>query len=143
MGDQGLIQVVLIVLFLAIALLVVLPGKTQRGKALQRLAWLLAMLLAVLAVAFPDMTTRVANLLGVGRGSDLLLYALAVAFAGYLLLTTMHRAQTERTLTQLARKVALLEAQLMDNGTLSRQDLEEDGSVDAVHPPNANSKAIN
>jgi hypothetical protein len=66
--------------------------------------------LGVLAVLFPDSTTRVATLVGVGRGTDLVLYALCVAFlfvtiALYLRLNEMHDRYVE-----LARRLALHEA---------------------------------
>ena len=66
-SDQAAIKLVLITVFAGIALFVVIPGRGQRGKALQRLAWLLVILMAVIAVAIPDLTTRVAHMMGVGR----------------------------------------------------------------------------
>lgn len=120
-ANQSLIKIILIVFFLALALFVVLPGRSVRGKALQRISWLLVILMAVIAVAFPGLTTRVANLIGVGRGTDLLFYGFVVVSIGYMLLTVVHRKQTERALTGLARRVALLEAQLRDQGLLKEE----------------------
>lgn len=127
MGEhQALIKIILIVFFLGLALFVMLPGRSVRGKALQRISWLLVILMAVLAVAFPHYTTKVANLIGVGRGTDLLFYGFVVVSIGYMLLTVVHRKQTERAITGLARRVALLEAQLRDLNLLNEHPPEGD-----------------
>lgn len=117
-SDQAAIKLVLITVFAGIALFVVIPGRGQRGKALQRLAWLLVILMAVIAVAIPDLTTRVAHMMGVGRGTDLLFYGLVVVFIGFTLVATRRQSETDRALTKLARKVALLEAELREFGTV-------------------------
>jgi small membrane protein len=65
---------------------------------------------AVIAVLFPDTTNDLAHEVGVGRGADLLLYALTVAFLAVLLLDYIHRQDSNARVTRLARKVAILEA---------------------------------
>lgn len=66
----------------------------------------------VLGVLAPDLVTRAANLVGVGRGTDLVLYVLVVAF----LFTTAGQYQRMRELSDrlatLARSQALLEHQV-------------------------------
>lgn len=58
-------------------------------------------------VWFPDHATDIANVLGVGRGTDLLLYCWVVI--SLLLIVSLHlRLRRQRTLiTELARHVAL------------------------------------
>lgn len=129
-ANQSFIKIVLIVFFLGLALFVVLPGRSVRGKALQRISWLLVILMAVVAVAFPGLTTRLANLMGVGRGTDLLFYGFVVVSIGYMLLTIVHRKQAERAITGLARRVALLEAQLRDQGLLNDERPTKDSAAD-------------
>ncbi|MDO4637619.1 MAG: DUF2304 domain-containing protein [Lautropia sp.] len=124
--DQIGIKLALISVFTGLALFIVIPGRGQRGKAVQRLAWLTVILLAVVAVAFPDLTTWVAHMTGVGRGTDLLFYGLVVVFIGFTLLATKRQSETDRALTKLARKVALLEADLREFGSIAAlQDEDE------------------
>lgn len=71
-------------------------------------------LVAALAIAMPDSTTTVARALGIGRGSDLIVYLLAIAY----LVTTFyfyHRyRQLTVDLTTLTRHLALLSARSPD-----------------------------
>jgi small membrane protein len=81
---------------------------------------LLALALGAVAVLFPDLVTRVAHAVGVGRGTDLVVYVLCVTFLFttiglHLRLATMHDRYVE-----LARQVALNAAQ----GEASRAQAE-------------------
>ena len=78
-----------------------------RHQAGRRLATLAFVVLAVAAIATPSLTTRLAHLVGVGRGADLLLYALVVAFLISILSEFRRNTRLERQITQLARRVAL------------------------------------
>ena len=96
---------------LALAAMMLIRGRRSALRLLMRRSLTLGAIgLGVLAVLFPDSTTRVAALVGVGRGTDLVLYALCVAFlfvtiALYLRLNEMHDRYVE-----LARRLALHEA---------------------------------
>ena len=48
-----------------------------------------------------------AHLVGVGRGTDLLLYGLIVAFLGYTVTSYLRFRLIERRLTELTRQIAL------------------------------------
>lgn len=87
--------------------------RTRGAKqlAVRRLLIIAFALFAVVAVAFPSITTRVANLVGVGRGSDLLLYATVVVLLGFLALQEARTKNTEKRTTYLARRIALDEAE--------------------------------
>jgi len=96
---------------LGLAAVMLIRGRRSALRLLMRRSLTLGAIgLGVLAVLFPDSTTRVAALVGVGRGTDLVLYALCVAFlfvtiALYLRLNEMHDRYVE-----LARRLALHEA---------------------------------
>ncbi len=96
---------------LGLAALMLIRGRRSALRLLMRRSLTLGAIgVGVLAVLFPDSTTRVAGLVGVGRGTDLVLYALCVAFlfvtiALYLRLNEMHDRYVE-----LARRLALHEA---------------------------------
>ncbi|MFC0675028.1 DUF2304 domain-containing protein [Brachybacterium hainanense] len=87
--------------------------RTRGAKqlAVRRLLIIAFAMFAVAAVAFPSIMTRVANLVGVGRGSDLLLYATVVVLLGFLALQEARTKNTEKRTTYLARRIALDEAE--------------------------------
>jgi small membrane protein len=61
----------------------------------------------VVLVAMPDLSTEIAHLLGVGRGSDLVVYLGLLGLAYLFLLIYAEVRQTNQRLTQLARAVAI------------------------------------
>lgn len=64
----------------------------------------------IVAILMPDLVTVVANMVGVGRGTDLLVYVIFAVFLFYVL-SQYVRAQDERDRTfRLARQVALIDA---------------------------------
>jgi hypothetical protein len=68
----------------------------------------------VMMIISPNTSNRIARAIGVGRGADLLLYSLAVAFV-YVMFNLYIRRQEEHARFEiLARKVALLEARLRE-----------------------------
>ena len=75
--------------------------------AIRRIGGGMFALVAVLAILFPVAVTRVANWLNVGRGTDLVLYVLVVAFL-YVTVALYQRVhQLEQRITHLTRTVAL------------------------------------
>jgi hypothetical protein len=64
----------------------------------------------IVGVLFPGLVNGIAHAVGIGRGADLLLYATAVAFIGYVLNAYLHQQDERDALYRLARKVAILEA---------------------------------
>jgi hypothetical protein len=101
---------------LLLAAIAVVGWYSLRGgrRALHRVIWrtfVVAILLAaVLSVLFPGGLTWLAHRVGVGRGADLLLYALVVTF-GLVSVILFRRVDTlERKYVVLARAVAIREA---------------------------------
>lgn len=69
-------------------------------------------LAGVVLVAFPDLSTRVANAVGIGRGADLVFYVfMLIVFAAIANLHLRLRAQNE-VVTLLARELALATARV-------------------------------
>lgn len=97
---------------LGLAALMLIRGRRSALRLLMRRSLTMGAILAgIVTVIFPDLTTRVAQLVGVGRGTDLVLYLLCVVFlfvtvALYLRLNEVHDRYVE-----LARRLALHEAQ--------------------------------
>jgi hypothetical protein len=78
--------------------------------ALRRICILVTLAAAALAVLFPDMVTEAARLVGVGRGTDLVLYAfIVVAVVGWLA-TSRRLAELDSKLAQVVRAHAVAEA---------------------------------
>jgi len=63
--------------------------------------------LAALAVAQPEWTTRVAVRMGIGRGADLVLYVLVIAFLGACFHSYNRTRQLESHLTGVVRHLAI------------------------------------
>ncbi|WP_010203462.1 DUF2304 domain-containing protein [Salinibacterium sp. PAMC 21357] len=91
-----------------------LRGGGARHQAMQRILMLLFMVAAVSSVFLPGLWTYAANLVGVGRGADLLLYITVLVFLGFVATSYRRFRRTEKDITELARKVALLSAQSPD-----------------------------
>lgn len=112
--NQILIKALLITVFLVFAYVLVVPRRGARRLAVRRIVLLLVFAGGVVAVTFPELINSVANVLGVGRGTDLVLYALVVVFIGNSIASSAKNRQLEREITQLARAIALQEAPRVD-----------------------------
>ena len=111
MSRQSVIQLLLIVGTLAVAWRLLL-GSGQRTQAVRRLGLLALAALAVYSILDPSGTwTRVARWLGIGRGADLILYGLVVAFLGFVVTTYQRFRAMETRYTRLARRIALDESE--------------------------------
>lgn len=109
--EQLLIKILIVAGLIAIAARVIIPSRGSRSTAVRRLLLLGFFGTAIYAVFNPDSLSAIASLLGVGRGSDLLLYALIVVFLGNLLSATRKLNMTNANLTVLARDQAINSAQ--------------------------------
>jgi hypothetical protein len=100
------IQVLLIAAVLVVAARL-LRGQGARHQAIRRLMLVLFAIAAVLSILFPKTWTSLAQSVGVGRGADLLLYSLMVAFLGFVATSYRRFRELEARFTQLARRIAL------------------------------------
>ena len=64
----------------------------------------------ILLVWDPDLSTRIANTVGVGRGTDLLVYVLFMLIAMLVLLVHARFRTYDRMITELARSFAITHA---------------------------------
>ena len=98
-----------LVIAAVIALLVFLlrsRGSVQ-ARAWVKVGYVVFVVAGIYAVLRPNDTTVVAHWVGVGRGTDLMLYLLIVAFAFTTLSTYLHFRDVELRYTRLARAIAL------------------------------------
>ncbi|GAA1628757.1 DUF2304 domain-containing protein [Georgenia ruanii] len=105
------IQVLLLLGIAATVLPLTRSAAGARHQAIRRLMLFGFVVLAAFAVLFPSWFSKVANLLGVGRGTDLLLYLLVIAFLTYVSSNYRRLAAQDRRITILTRKLALAEGQ--------------------------------
>lgn len=99
---------ILAVIAIAAAAILMARGDGARNQALRRIMLLLFIAAAGSSVFFPQAWTWLANLIGIGRGADLLLYITVLAFLGFVASTYRRFRRMERELTEIARHVALL-----------------------------------
>lgn len=105
-----LIQVILIVAFLFLVLKLVANPSSYQVRAWQKIIGIIFFIVAIFAVLFPNSLNSVAHFLGVGRGVDLLLYLLTLTFIFVTFNLYLKDKLYQRRIVQLARKVAIIEA---------------------------------
>jgi small membrane protein len=109
-----LIQFLLVLAVLIILFVFVRSSDAVYVQASKRVALVLFALVNVYAVMRPDDLSAIAKLVGVGRGTDLVLYALVVAFMAGMFSFYQRFRVVDRRYTELARMVALREAELVN-----------------------------
>ena len=105
LSQLAIISVALLILYFGLS-----GRKTHVGKAWKKIGLCLLVLAMIIAVLFPDITNDIAHLVGIGRGADLLLYGLTLAFIVYALNSYLQQQTEKDALFRLARKVAILDA---------------------------------
>ena len=82
----------------------------RRGRPLIRISRVAICLLAVLLIASPDLTSQLAVRLGIGRGTDLMLYLMLLVSPFVWFRNQTRHAVNERKLVELARAEAIRSA---------------------------------
>jgi hypothetical protein len=101
------IQVLLIAAVVTLLVYLLRARSNAKAKAWVKIGYALFVVAAVYAILRPDDTTVVANWLGVNRGTDLLFYALVIAFIFTTLSTYLRFKELELRYARLARAFAL------------------------------------
>lgn len=83
---------------------------TARNRAWKKIAAFLFIVAALLSIFFPAASDRIAHSVGVGRGADLVLYMLLLAFMFVSVNTYLKFRDYDNKITSLARALALEEA---------------------------------
>ncbi len=95
----------LFILFAASRAVMQFKGGSIRFGAL--LFWLSIWIVAIVAIFYPEETTRIARMLGIGRGVDIIVY-LSIAILFYLVFRLNVYLEDIRTqISQLIREVSL------------------------------------
>ena len=107
-------QIVFVPLSLALAFWAFLRMRSGHTPKRAGLFWMLLWLLGALLIAVPGSTTVIANLLGIGRGSDLVFYLAILAGLWAGLYFYRRCLRLEAMLTALMRREALQNPQRGD-----------------------------
>jgi hypothetical protein len=105
------IQGLLITSIIALLVYLLRSRRSAQSKAWVKVGYLVFVLAGVYAVLRPNDTTVVAHWVGVDRGTDLMLYALIIAFIFTTLSTYLRFKDLELRYARLARAIALEGAQ--------------------------------
>ena len=96
MTSQLIIKSVLLVCVAGIGWMMLRSPGGARHQASRRLVTLAFALFAIVTIAVPSLTAHLARFVGVGRGADLLLYSLVIAFLAQVLSSFRRDARRER-----------------------------------------------
>ncbi|MFM9034409.1 MAG: DUF2304 domain-containing protein [Mycobacterium sp.] len=110
------IQVLLITAVIALLVYLLKARTDAKAKAWVKVGYVLFVIAAVYAILRPDDTTVLANWLGVDRGTDLLFYAMVIAFVFTTMSTYLRFKELELRYAQLVRAVALQNARAPEQG---------------------------
>jgi hypothetical protein len=105
------IQPLLILAIIALLVYLLRSRRSAGSRAWVKLGYVMFVLAAVYAVLRPNDTTVVAHWVGVARGTDLMLYALIIAFSFTTLSTYLRFKDLELRYARLARAIAIEGAQ--------------------------------
>ncbi len=99
----------LLILVVVVVVARLFRSRGARAQAIRRIGLVVFAAFAAVSILFPDVWTRLANTFGVGRGTDLVLYGLVVAFLSFTVTTYLRFRDLETNYTRLARRIALEE----------------------------------
>lgn len=102
-----IIKILLIAAALGGAVVVLREQVPGQREASRRAAGLLVVVVGIITVLWPGLTTAAANAVGVGRGTDLVLYLLVIVSAYWALATAQRIHRLQRDITVLTRELAL------------------------------------
>jgi hypothetical protein len=105
-----LIKPLLVIALLVIGLVALRGRGTNRTSAYLKIALGLFFTFAIYSVLFPEQITQIASFIGVGRGTDLLLYVAVIGFIFFTVFTYAKFKDLETRIARLARAVALASA---------------------------------
>jgi hypothetical protein len=107
-------QIILVLALLGIAVYLLRSTPSPRHLAIRRLVMLVGILAGIVVIIWPDLLTVIAQLVGIGRGADLLFYVAIIVGLLYIVNEYKRSVRLARLNTRLAREITLTEARLGD-----------------------------
>lgn len=111
MGDQLIIKALLVAALIGLMAVLFVQRPGARPLAIRRLTYSAMLIAAIAAVIFPGWLSWLAALVGVGRGTDLLLYGLVLVFISHSISSKSRHAASDQRFTALARTIAIQDAE--------------------------------
>lgn len=109
-----LIQIILLLFFLFAWSRTFKRYRLKEIKGKELFIWTLFWLAAGLVVVFPNSTSTIAKIVGIGRGADLVVY-ISLALIFYILFRIFYRLEKiEKNITKIVRELALKEEEKKD-----------------------------
>ena len=102
------IQILLLVGF-ALVLFLTRKQLSPSTKFTGRIGFILLSFLLFISIIFPDITSKIAMFLGVGRGADLVVYFTCLGLLGLAALVLSKFRKLDREITRLVRALSLEE----------------------------------
>lgn len=138
-------MIIQILLVPALALAVVLSLRSRaslRGQARRKIVAALTVVAGALAVMFPDLLQALADAVGVTRGTDLLLYALAIVIIYLVGSTSARFREQEARIVLLARQVALSDAALRHAEETAAKSVQPGEQGSSTVPPTVEQRTV-
>lgn len=104
-----LIKILLVVCLAIFTWLTFRMKLNAKQTAFRRLGIIGFFILAFITIIFPELSSYFAHLVGVGRGTDLLLYLLILVYLFSMFVTAKQRTKLQKDITILARRLAIQE----------------------------------
>src|SRR5688500_936543 len=99
-----------LLLLINLFILLLLYLRFFRNRVFNMLFFVVLFMLGIIFVINPDITTKIAEFVGVGRGVDLVIYLLLLVFF-FLFIALFYKSRNiDKTLIELVRKIAIKEA---------------------------------
>jgi hypothetical protein len=117
------------ILLTAALLLFILYIFRLRSEFIDRIVYIACTLAGIVFVIDPELSTRIANFLGIGRGADLIFYLFIIASLFYAVATRSRLRRMEIQLTELVRRDAISRP---IQGEARREDSESAGCDNLV-----------
>ncbi len=116
-----IIQIILVLFIIFVVLAIISKYKRKEITAKEFIFWLVFWALVLAAVVYPKNTDRIAQLVGVGRGADLLVYIsiLILFFIVFKIFVKLEKIDAD--ITKIIRKIALDEGKRKEDGS-NQQD---------------------
>jgi hypothetical protein len=105
-----LIQLILIVGFLLFLWQLLANPLSYNVRAWTKILAILFVIIGLVAIAFPNITNKIAHIVGVSTGANLLIYILTLAFIFAMFNSYTNEKRLQKRIVLLARKIAIIEA---------------------------------
>jgi len=100
---MNIFQIIVTILILSVLFFI----SKYRGVLFRRAFYILLTLIGLILLFFPNLTQKIADILGIGRGTDLLTYAF-ILFSWFWFISTSVKIQNlEQTITRIVRDSAI------------------------------------